>query len=235
MKTHHDQLHPSSNNGAQRLLPWRAQMVNTVESHENRWTTCAAEMCVLTRRKQSCEQWHESSHTSTSWFDFSWNRGIDNKDDLNVDGWSRAIWMALPTSGGYKSNRACGPGDFTHFALTSGPRPALRTATGELLKHYGLRTVYFWCRSKELQLQGATAVCARRHNLTQCDCARIVCVVCVLFVFRSTSLSSKSDAPRGQTVLAKLRCSTPLRRTEWTLRLFPKQCGVCRRWRRDFL
>ena len=36
------------------------------------------------------------------------------------------------------TEHVCGPPDFTHAALTSGPRPALKTATGELLKHCGL-------------------------------------------------------------------------------------------------
>ena len=31
------------------------------------------------------------------------------------------------------TEHVCGPQDFTHAALTSGPRPALKTATGELL------------------------------------------------------------------------------------------------------
>ena len=39
------------------------------------------------------------------------------------------------------TEHVCGPHDFTHAELTSGPRPALKTATGELLKHYGRRTV----------------------------------------------------------------------------------------------
>ena len=39
------------------------------------------------------------------------------------------------------NEHVCGPHDFTHAALKNGPRPALKTATGELLKHYGTRTV----------------------------------------------------------------------------------------------
>ena len=35
-----------------------------------------------------------------------------------------------------------------------------------------------------LHLQGATAVRVIRHNPCQCDCARVVCVVCVPFAFR---------------------------------------------------
>ena len=33
------------------------------------------------------------------------------------------------------TEHVCGPRDFTHAALTNGPHPALKTATGELLKH----------------------------------------------------------------------------------------------------
>ena len=54
------------------------------------------------------------------------------------------------TSGGYRSNRAC-LWD-TRFVATSGPRPALKTRTGELLKHDGLRTVDFWCQGEELRV-----------------------------------------------------------------------------------
>ena len=50
------------------------------------------------------------------------------------------------------TEHVCGPQDFTHAALTSGPRPALKTATGELLKHYGLRTVDFQCQGEELRV-----------------------------------------------------------------------------------
>ena len=39
----------------------------------------------------------------------------------------------------------CGPHDFTHAALKNGPRPALKTATGELLKHHGTRIADFRC------------------------------------------------------------------------------------------
>ena len=38
-----------------------------------------------------------------------------------------------------------GPLDFTHAKHMSGPPPALETASGELLKHFGQRTVDFWC------------------------------------------------------------------------------------------
>ena len=55
----------------------------------------------------------------------------------------------------------CGPRDFTHAALTSGPRPALKTATCELLKHYGQRTVDFRCQGEELRL-GFTVVDVKR-------------------------------------------------------------------------
>ena len=37
----------------------------------------------------------------------------------------------------------CEPTDFTHAALKNGLRPALKTATGEQLKHNGTRVVDF--------------------------------------------------------------------------------------------
>ena len=59
----------------------------------------------------------------------------------------------------------CGRHDFTHAALMNGPRPALKTATGELLKHYGSRTVDFWCQGEELQVS-FTVVDAKRPILS---------------------------------------------------------------------
>ena len=44
------------------------------------------------------------------------------------------------------------PQDFTHAALEKGPQPALKTATGELLKHHGTRTVDFRCQEEELRV-----------------------------------------------------------------------------------
>ena len=38
------------------------------------------------------------------------------------------------------TEHVCGRHDSTHAALKNGPRPALKTTTGELLKHYGTRT-----------------------------------------------------------------------------------------------
>ena len=58
------------------------------------------------------------------------------------------------------------------------------------------------CVRKGLQLQDATAG------------ARILCVVCNVHVFWATSPGSEGNALRGETVWAKLRCSTSLRRTE---------------------
>ena len=49
--------------------------------------------------------------------------------------------------------------------LTSGPRPALKTATGELLKHYGRRTVDFRCQGEELRV-GFTVVDVKRPILS---------------------------------------------------------------------
>ena len=59
----------------------------------------------------------------------------------------------------------CGPHDFTHAALTSGPRPALKTATGELLKHFGTRTVDFRCQGEELRV-GFSVVDVKRPILS---------------------------------------------------------------------
>ena len=50
------------------------------------------------------------------------------------------------------TKHVCGPHDFTHAALKNGPRPALKTAIGELLKHYGTRTVDFRCQGEELRV-----------------------------------------------------------------------------------
>ena len=50
------------------------------------------------------------------------------------------------------TEHVCGPLDFTHAALEKGPQPALKTATGELLKHYGMRTVDFRCQGQELRV-----------------------------------------------------------------------------------
>ena len=58
-----------------------------------------------------------------------------------------------------------GPHDFTHAALKNGPRPALKTATGELLKHYGTRIVDFRCQGEELRA-GFTVVDVKRPNLS---------------------------------------------------------------------
>ena len=53
----------------------------------------------------------------------------------------------------------------TSHTLTSGPRPALKTATGELLKHYGLRTVDFRCHGEALK-SGFTVVDVMRPILS---------------------------------------------------------------------
>ena len=45
--------------------------------------------------------------------------------------------------------------------MKNGTRPALKTATGELLKHYGTRTVDFWCQGEELRV-GFTVVDVKR-------------------------------------------------------------------------
>ena len=50
------------------------------------------------------------------------------------------------------TTHVCGPHDFTHSALKSGPCPVLKTGTGELLKHHGTRTVDFRCQGEELRV-----------------------------------------------------------------------------------
>ena len=59
------------------------------------------------------------------------------------------------------TEHVCGPHDFTHAALKNGPRPALKTATGELLKDYDTRTVDFRCQGEELRV-GFTVVDVKR-------------------------------------------------------------------------
>ena len=63
------------------------------------------------------------------------------------------------------TEHVCGPHDFTHAALKNGPRPALKTATGELLKHNGTRTVDFRCQGEELRV-GFTVVDVKRPILS---------------------------------------------------------------------
>ena len=63
------------------------------------------------------------------------------------------------------TEHVCGPHDFTHAALKNGPRPALKTATGEPLKHYGTRTVDFRCQGEELRV-GFTVVDVKRPILS---------------------------------------------------------------------
>ena len=110
------------------------------------------------------------SPTSTSWFEFVCNLASNIGDDLNSEGRSCTLWMALRTRHRCKRNElagsefvellvgtgatehVCGPLDFTHVELTSGPRPALKTATGELLKHYGQGEADFRFQSEELRV-----------------------------------------------------------------------------------
>ena len=54
------------------------------------------------------------------------------------------------------TEHVCGLHDFTHAALKNGPRLALKTTTGELLKHYGTRTVDFWCQGEEKNFEWAS-------------------------------------------------------------------------------
>ena len=50
------------------------------------------------------------------------------------------------------TEHVCGPLDFTHVELTSGPRRVLKIATGELLKHYGQGAADFRFQSEELRV-----------------------------------------------------------------------------------
>ena len=64
------------------------------------------------------------------------------------------------------TEHVCGPQVFTQATLTSGARPALMPATtGELLKHYGMRTVDFRCQGEELRV-GFTVVDVKRPTLS---------------------------------------------------------------------
>ena len=63
------------------------------------------------------------------------------------------------------TEHVCGPHNIPHAALTNGPRPALGTATGELLKHYGTRTDDFRCEGEELRV-GFTVVDVKRPKLS---------------------------------------------------------------------
>ena len=57
----------------------------------------------------------------------------------------------------------CEPHDSTHAALINGPR--LKTASGELLKHNGTRTVDFRCQGEELR-EGFTVADVKRPILS---------------------------------------------------------------------
>ena len=63
------------------------------------------------------------------------------------------------------TEHVCGLHDFTHAALTIGPRSACKTATGEPLKHYGTRTVDFRCQGEELRV-GFIVVVVKRQILS---------------------------------------------------------------------
>ena len=63
------------------------------------------------------------------------------------------------------TEHVCGPHDSTHAALTHGPRPAFKTATGEVLKHYGTGTVAFRSQGEELRV-GFTVVDVKRPILS---------------------------------------------------------------------
>ena len=92
---------------------------------------------------RGCEQQPYPSHTTTSWFVFSWNCAVHDGIDLHADGGSRAVWLALGSDDARMREcwpvellvdtgatvRVCGPHDFTHAALKNGPRPALKTSS----------------------------------------------------------------------------------------------------------
>ena len=83
----------------------------------------------------------------------------------------------------------------------------------------------------DMQLWGATAVFVVRQNPCQCDCARIVCVVCMPFLLViPRQWMVKCNVLSGQTVWAKLCCSTPLCRTERPPPPFLVHRGGCRGW-----
>ena len=60
----------------------------------------------------------------------------------------------------------CGPHDFSHVELVRGPKPDLKTAAGALLKHYGQRTVDFWCQGEELRVK-LTVVDVKRPIMSE--------------------------------------------------------------------
>ena len=79
--------------------------------------------------------------------------------------------------------------------------------------------------NKDLQRQGATVVCVIRQNIQPGVTVVVSCASSAVFMcFCATSLSGKGNTPRGDTLWAKLRCSTLLRRTECTL--YPLRCNV---------
>ena len=63
------------------------------------------------------------------------------------------------------TEHVCGLHSFTHVALKNEPRPALKTAIGELDKHDGTRIVDFRCQGAELRV-GFTVVDVKRPILS---------------------------------------------------------------------
>ena len=63
----------------------------------------------------------------------------------------------------------CGLHDFTHAALKNGPRPALKTATGELLQHYSTRTVDF----QESRRRTSSGLHSCRCEATNSECRKV--------------------------------------------------------------
>ena len=66
------------------------------------------------------------------------------------------------------TEHVCGTHDFTHAALKNGPSPALKTSTGELLKHNGTRTVDFQCQDEKLRMLHSC-----RCDVTKSECLKI--------------------------------------------------------------
>ena len=106
------------------------------------------------------------------------------------------------------TEHVCGPHDFPYAALTNALRPAPKTATGELLKHHGTRTVDFRCQGEEL-----------RVDLTVADVTRPI-----LSVSRVMDRGNETFIQAGKQILRRLDGAT----VELTRRggLFALQCPV---------
>ena len=110
------------------------------------------------------------------------------------------------------TEHVCGSHDFTHAALMNGPRPALKTSTGELLKHYGTRTADFRCQGEKLRV-GFTVVDVKRPFLS---------------VSRLMDRGIETFIQAGQQILRRFDGAT----VEFTRRggFFVLQCQVVHLW-----